>query len=228
MVADRQRVQPPPRNRAENAPVDRFSRHAGAPRPPGTRALQTRARLLDATVGLLDELPFRDLTSAVVTQRLGLSAPAFYRYFADINDALAECASTMRDRVRDIASIVDTRRWRGQQAVESAGVVIDALAQFWQRHRALYRVVDLLADEGDSRFVDIKQHTFEPLTDAFARVMIDVESRDARTAASVVVASVVHVTARESGFAASGLAIVALRRQLAEQVALMVTGSRPH
>ena len=107
MDAERQRARPSTTRRARPvAPVDRFSAHAGAPRRPGARALQTRSRLLDATVGLLDELPYRELTSAVVTQRLGLSAPAFYRYFADINDALAECASTMRDNVRAIADLV--------------------------------------------------------------------------------------------------------------------------
>jgi AcrR family transcriptional regulator len=203
-------------------PVDRLSLRAGAPRRPGARALQTRTRLLDTTVDLLDELPYRDLTSAVVTQRLGLSAPAFYRYFADINDALAECAGTMRDRVRDIASEVGSHDWQ-RQPVESARVAIDALAQFWQRHRALYRVVDLLADEGDARFIDIKRHTFEPLTDALVVLMSETDGRDPRIAASVVVASLVHVTAREAGFAASGITIEALRHHLAEQVALIVT-----
>jgi AcrR family transcriptional regulator len=227
MDAERQRARPSTTRRARPvAPVDRFSAHAGAPRRPGARALQTRSRLLDATVGLLDELPYRELTSAVVTQRLGLSAPAFYRYFADINDALAECASTMRDNVRAIADLVAAHSWR-EGSVESARQVIDAFATFWQRHRALYRVIDLLADEGDPRFVEIKLHTFESLTDAFAEVMADVEGRDARAAAGVVVASLVHVTARESGFVSSGITVDALRQSLAEQVALMVTGSRP-
>ena len=218
----------PDRQRAPLAsPVDRLSVSSGAPRRPGTRALQTRTRLLDATVDLLDEVPYRELTSAIVTQRLGLSPPAFYRYFADINDALAACATTMRDRVRDISTIVATLTWRKQAAVGSALQVIDALAAFWQQHRALYRVIDLLADEGDARFTEIKQHTFEPLTDAFTTVMADVAERDARVAAGVVVASLVHVTARESGFATSGVAPATLRRHLADQVALMVTGSRP-
>jgi AcrR family transcriptional regulator len=196
-------------------------------RRPGTRALQTRTQLLSATVDLLAEVPYRDLTSAVVTQRLGLSPPAFYRYFADINDALAECATTMRERVGEIAMIVTRSTWRKQAAVDAALLVIDALAKFWRDHRALYRVIDLLADEGDERFSEIKQHTFEPLTDAFTTVMADRADRDARVAAGVVVASLVHVTARESGFATSGIEPAALRRHLADQVALMVTGSRP-
>ena len=220
MAADRQRA-------PLVAPVDRLSVSSGVPRRPGTRALQTRTRLLTATVDLLDEVPYRELTSAVVTQRLGLSPPAFYRYFADINDALAACATTMRDRVRDIATIVATLPWRKQAAVDSALRVIDALASFWQEQRALYRVIDLLADEGDARFSEIKQHTFEPLTDAFTAAMANVAGRDARVAAGVVVASLVHVTARESGFATSGIAPATLRRHLADQVALMVTGSRP-
>jgi len=208
-------------------PIDRLSARTGAPRRPGTRALQTRERLLAATVGLLDELPYRDLTSAIVTQRLGLSAPAFYRYFADINDALAACAHTMRDTVEQIAGIVANRVWSGDDAIDSALEVIAALALFWDRHRALYRVTDLLADEGDARFANIKQQTFEPLTGAFRAVMADVPGRDAVVAAGVVVASLLHVTARESGFVASGVASAAMRRHLADQVAVVVTGARP-
>jgi AcrR family transcriptional regulator len=208
-------------------PIDRLSARSGVPRRPGARALQTRQRLLAVTTDLLDEVPYRDLTSAIVTQRLGLSAPAFYRYFADINDALAACAHDMRDTVQDIARVVRERAWRQQHAAESALEVIDALAVFWQRHRALYRVTDLLADEGDERFAEIKQHTFEPLTEAFSNVMAEVPGRDPVIAAGVVVASLVHVTARESGFAASGISSADLRGHLADQVALMVTGARP-
>jgi hypothetical protein len=133
----------------------------------------------------------------------------------------------MREHVREIATLVTTATWKRQAAISSALVVIDALASFWRQHRALYRVVDLLADEGDHRFTEIKQHTFEPLTDAFVAVRAAVRGRDARVAAGVVVASLVHVTARESGFAASGTDPATLRRHLADQVALMVTGSRP-
>jgi len=208
-------------------PIDRLSARSGAPRRPGARALQTRQRLLAVTTDLLDEVPYRDLTSAIVTQRLGLSSPAFYRYFADINDALAACAHTMRDTVQKIATVVTTRAWRKQVAVDSALEVIDALAVFWQRHRALYRVTDLLADEGDARFTDIKQHTFEPLTEAFSKIMVEVPGRDPVISAGVVVASLVHVTARESGFAASGISSTALRSHLADQVAVIVTGARP-
>jgi AcrR family transcriptional regulator len=208
------------------SPIDHVSTRSGASRRPGVRALQTRERLLAVTAELLDEVPFKDLTTAMVTQRLDLSPPAFYRYFGDITDALAECAPTMRDTVEAIAPIVLAGTWRGSRAVESAAVVIDALADFWSRHRALYRVTDLLADEGDQRFADAKHHTFEPLTAAFTEVMAATPGRDPAVAAGVVVASVVHVTARESGFAASGIDRQTLRHHLALQVATIVTGAQ--
>jgi AcrR family transcriptional regulator len=208
-------------------PMDRLSVRSGVPRRPGPRALKTRDRLLAVTADLLDEVSFRDLTSAIVTQRAGLSAPAFYRYFADINDALAACADSMAETVQELAAVVADRSWRKQHAIESALEVIDALAVFWQRHRSLYRVTDLLADEGEPRFAEIKRHIFEPLTQAFEAVMAEVPGRDSRVAAGVVVASVVHVTARESGFVAGGIGAEALRRHLADQVAVMVTGARP-
>ena len=73
----------------------------------------------------------------------------------------------------------------------------------------------------------IKQNTFEPLTEAFSEAMADVPDRDSVIAEGVLVASLVHVTAREAGFRASGIATTALRIHLADQIALVITGARP-
>jgi AcrR family transcriptional regulator len=201
-------------------PIDRLSS-----RSPGERALQTRERILDMTAALVREVPFKDLTPALVTQRLGLTPPAFYRYFAGLNDALAACGETMRADVDELAAAVDAGTWQGPAALDAAADVIDAFGAFWSRHRPLYRVIDLLADEGDKRFVALRQHMFEALTATIAAVTARAGDRDPVIAAGIVVATLVHVTAREPGFVKSGITRSDLRRHLAMNVASAVTGS---
>ena len=202
-------------------PVDRLSS-----RSPGTRAMQTRERIVEMTAALLREVRFKELTTAMVTQRLGLTPPAFYRYFADLNEALLACADGMRHDVDGLADAVNAGTWRGRRAREAAAHLIDAFVDFWSRHGALHRVIDLLADEGDDRFVALRRQMFEPVTAALAPVTSSVGGRDPVIAAGIVVATLVHVTTRESGFVASGIAREDLREHLAEHVAAAVTGSR--
>ncbi len=201
-------------------PIDRLSS-----RSPGERALQTRERILDMTAALVREVPFKDLTPTLVTQRSGLTPPAFYRYFAGLNDALAACGETIRADVDELADAVAAGRWQGPAAVGAASDVIDAFVAFWSRHRPLYRVIDLLADEGDKRFVSLRQHMFEALTARLATVTAPVDDRDPVIVAGIVVATLVHVTGREPGFVKSGITRSELRRHLAVHVASAVTGS---
>jgi AcrR family transcriptional regulator len=201
-------------------PIDRLSS-----RSPGERALQTRERILEMTAALVREVPFKDLTPALVTQRSGLTPPAFYRYFGGLNDALAACGQTMRADVDELADAVSAGTWQGSAAVEAASGVIDAFVDFWSRHRPLYRIIDLLADEGDNRFVSLRQHMFEALTARLATVTAPLDDRDPFIAAGILVATLVHVTAREPGFVKSGIARRELRAHLAAHVASAVTAT---
>jgi AcrR family transcriptional regulator len=215
------------------APVDRLAARAGTPRVPGARAMRTRQRLLVCVAELIEEVPYRDVTSALVTQRIGLSQGAFYRYFADINDAILELTPAMRAASDSIATIVSDSTWDGPAAHRTALAVIDAMAAFWSEHRVLYRVTDLCADEGDERFSRVKASTFAGLTNAFRDVIAafqrigqhpdDVEPF---AAACVVVAMLIHTTARETGFGLAGVGPQTLRAHVAKVVEATVTGVR--
>ncbi|HEV8297118.1 MAG TPA: TetR family transcriptional regulator [Acidimicrobiales bacterium] len=182
--------------------------------------MRTRQRLLDCTAELVEEVPYRELTSALVTQRLGLSPPAFYRYFADITDAILELTARMGETVSGIAASVREADWRAD-ADGAAAALVDATGAFWTRHRALYRITDLLAEEGDARFATVKQRTFAPLNEEMTEILRAgvSDDRDPVAAAGVLVATLIHTTAREPGFAAAGIATHALRRELARLVA---------
>lgn len=111
---------------------------------------------------------------------------------------------------------------------------MDGFSVFWARHRALYRVTDLLADEGDRRFRRVKRETFADLTaavtDEIARRQREgspSEDVDPFTAACVVVAALIHTMARESAFGLAGVEPPALRQHLARMAAIAITGQIP-
>jgi AcrR family transcriptional regulator len=183
---------------------------------------------------LIDEVPYRELTSALVTQRLGLSPSAFYRYFGDINDAVLELTGAMGETADSIAGLVERSDWNGRDGRESGLAVVDAMGQFWSEHRALYRVTELCADEGDKRFADVKASTFAGLTAAveaaiarFKRAGAHDRKVDPYAAACVVVTMVIHTVARESAFDIAGVRAPMLRAHLARQLRAGITGEMP-
>ena len=62
-------------------------------RPLGPRAQNTRVRILDATVELLDKKPMRDLRVIDIARRIGSSPATFYQYVPAIESARAESAA---------------------------------------------------------------------------------------------------------------------------------------
>jgi AcrR family transcriptional regulator len=215
----------------ERAVVDRMSVRAGSARVPGARALRTRQRLLGAVDALIREIPFHQVTTAHVTQRAGLSPPAFYRYFADLGDAIVALTPRMAASVHGIAEIVRAGDWSRRNAASSVHPVTEALEAFWAEHRALYRVTELMAEEHDPRFTAVKAETFVELTDAFVAAAGRRPSRAPRSeaatraSAAIVVTLLVHTTAREVGFAEAGIPLDALRADLARTVADVLTRS---
>jgi AcrR family transcriptional regulator len=203
--------------------LDRFAAGQGANRAFGPRALRTRQSLLDTTATLLRELPFHALSSALVSQRAGLSPAAFYRYFSDLGDAIVALTPRMAASVEVIAAQVRAADWSDAAgARDSAAEVVAALAGFWEVHRPLYRVTDLLAEEGDARFLPVKAQTFGALTDAFTDVAQERDPVDRRLVAGIVVTALVHTTLRESGFESAGVPAAAMRATLARAIALLV------
>jgi AcrR family transcriptional regulator len=136
-------------------------------RPLGRRAQQTRRRLLDATYELLQSHGIRDVRVVEVARKVGTSPATFYQYFRDVDEAVLVLADELTDEIEPIAVLLD-EPWNGKGGLESARALVDGYFRFWDDHRAVMRVRNLAADEGDRRFRDVRNRTLGRVTDRMA------------------------------------------------------------
>jgi TetR/AcrR family transcriptional regulator, fatty acid biosynthesis regulator len=83
----------------------------------GTRA-QTRARLLQSALELLETGGQSAVTTVGVTQKAGMAQSAFYQHFANVEECLAAVAEQITSEIRTF--VADTRRKR-LEAMSGAG-----------------------------------------------------------------------------------------------------------
>ncbi|MCK9544027.1 MAG: TetR/AcrR family transcriptional regulator [Novosphingobium sp.] len=118
----------------------------------GRKGLQTRRRLIDATVALLETTRLRDLRVADIARTAGTSTATFYVYFPDVSDAVLAALEELTQSTPEILALAD-QDWSEGDPEERARRIVELYAGFWHAHRALFRMRNLAADEGDERFV---------------------------------------------------------------------------
>ena len=202
-------------------------------RVPGERGLATRRRLLEATRSLLEVRAIRDLKVVDIAREAATSPATFYQYFPDVDAATLDLAREMAEGSSHLPQLVRSRSWRGAAAWESSVAVIDAFLVFWEKHRALLRVVDLHADEGDQRFRQVRVRMLASLTDALAEVMVRHRASkprrpdDPRAVGGVLVSMLARVAQRRYGFEFGGIRTDDLRAAMARHLYWGITGQSP-
>ena len=141
-------------------------------RPLGRRAQETRRRLLDATNELLQSHGIRDVRVVEVARKVGTSPATFYQYFRDVDEAVLVLADELTDEVEPVAALLDIP-WNGKGSLDSARALVDGYFRYWDEHRALLRVRNLAADEGDRRFRDVRNETLGRVTDRIASAVAE-------------------------------------------------------
>src|SRR3989440_12877610 len=136
-------------------------------RPLGRRAQPTRRRLLDATYDLLQSHGIRDVRVVEVARKVGSSPATFYQYFRDVDEAVLVLADDLTDEIEPVACLLD-EPWNGKGGLDSARMLVDGYFRYWDEHRAVMRVRNLAADEGDRRFRDVRNRTLGRVTDRIA------------------------------------------------------------
>lgn len=199
-------------------------------RVPGRRGLATRTRLLNCTADLLDRMSYRELKVIDIAREAKTSPATFYQYFPDIESAILTLAESTNLDTGPLGELVRSQSWVGKDSHEVALSLVDALIDFWERHRAVLRVVDLLVAEGDLRFQNIRSRMLNDLTLAMADVIEETQggrrssSQKRMATAGVLVAMLANVTAHRFTFEFWGIPTAELRRSMAEILYSSLTG----
>jgi AcrR family transcriptional regulator len=134
----------------------------------GPRALQTRRRLLDATAKLLGSQSVRDFSVVEIARQAGTSPATFYQYFKDANEATLVLAEEAADEMPAVMELLDGS-WEGRDGLERSRQLVEAFVQHWDRHRSVLLVRNLAADEGDRRFLRVRQKAMTPVLGRLAQ-----------------------------------------------------------
>jgi AcrR family transcriptional regulator len=145
--------------------------HDQSGRELGPRALQTRQRLLDATAQLLAERSVRDVSVVDIARNAGTSPATFYQYFKDVSEATLRLAEQAADEMPEMLGII-SGSWHGDDGLARARRLVDAFVRHWDEHRAVLLVRNLAADEGDRRFLRVRQKAMTPVLARLAEQVI--------------------------------------------------------
>ncbi len=168
---------PAPGGRPARKPMDQSGR------PLGARALQTRQRILDATEELLGERGVRELSVVEIARQVGTSPATFYQYFKDVPDAVLHLAERAAEEMPALLDLIDGP-WRGRRGLETARAVVDGFVRHWDAHRAVLRIRNLAAEEGDRRFQRARRAALAPLLERLAEQITGLQ-KEGRVAAEI-------------------------------------------
>lgn len=128
----------------------------------GTRASQTRQRLLDTTERLLTERGVLNLTVVDVTRAAETSPATFYQYFSDVSEAIKALAAHVENEQQKVVSYFEAS-FEGPGGHGRAVAAVEAFVEFWTSHQAVLRTRDLRAEEGDNDFRRLRRRAFYQL-----------------------------------------------------------------
>ena len=199
-------------------------------RVPGRRGRATRRRLLECTAEMLVETPWRSIKVIDIARRAGTSPATFYQYFENVEAVITVLAEELVQGVGNLANLVDGD-WSEEASWSTAVAVVEGFMDYWERNRAVLRVVELTTVEGDLRFQGLRVRALNTVTVTLAKV-IATQARasgspagaDAMAAAGTLIAMLAQVAGHRYGFEFWGIRTASLVDSQARLVHWSVTG----
>jgi AcrR family transcriptional regulator len=167
----------------------------------GNKGILTRARIVAATADLMQRRALRDLRVAEIGALAGVSSAAFYLYFETVADAGLAVVEELQQATPEILKLLESE-WTRETVLRKARTFVQSYFSYWDRHYALLRVRNFIADEGDKRFMDVRRRSIEPIHLALQGKIIHFQSKlpvaeqlDAASTASVILSMVERTAA---------------------------------
>lgn len=183
---------------------------------------------------MLSSSPYRDVKVIDVARKAGTSPATFYQYFPDVEGAVLELAEEMAKEGASLTELVAGRSWTGKAGWLTAEELVEGFLDFWRRHDAILRVVDLGAAEGDKRFYKIRMKIMTSVTNSLSEAVAELQSKgkvdkevSPGAMAGSLVAMLAAVASHQKGFSTWGVKQAELKPNLALLVHLGITGRKP-
>ncbi len=201
-------------------------------RVPGRRGRATRQRLLECTAELLVATPWRSIKVIDIARQAGTSPATFYQYFENVEAAITVLAEELVEGAGIPAGLVDGD-WSEEASWGTAVAVVEGFMEYWERNRAVFRVVELTTVEGDLRFQGLRVRALNAVTVTLARVIAtsgggsgvtSPAGADPMAAAGTLVAMLAQVAGHRYGFEFWGIRTASLVDSQARLLHWAVTG----
>jgi len=157
-------------NRTREAPVAEQELQDQSGRILGPRARQTREKLLEATAALLTERSLREVSVMEIARRVGTSPATFYQYFKDVEEAVLSLHGAAVAGLPILLARLDAP-FQGPSGLDNARALVTAFLDHWDEHRAVLRIRDLAADEGEQRFLLARGKMLKPILERLAALV---------------------------------------------------------
>jgi len=199
-------------------------------RVPGRRGLATRQRLLECTAELLVATPWRSIKVIDIARQAGTSPATFYQYFENVEAAITVLAEELVEGAGVPAGLIDGD-WSEGASWDTAVAVVEGFMDYWERNRAVFRVVELTTVEGDLRFQGLRVRALNAVTVTLARVIAhqagtsgSPAGSDPMAAAGTLIAMLAQVAGHRYGFEFWGIRTASLVDSQARLLHWSVTG----
>ena len=140
---------------------------AETPPPSSPQVPDQARRVLEAAARCFAQNGFKSTTIDDIAREAGTSPATFYQYFKDVEDAVLLLAEQADDEMPALVEQLEAA-WSGEDRLERARGVVDGFIRHWDSHRAILRVRNLAAEEGDRRFRRTRRKALGPVLGGLA------------------------------------------------------------
>jgi AcrR family transcriptional regulator len=131
--------------------------------PLGERGIRTRQRILEAIGAAIQERGLRGLRLADIAEEVGFKPPAFYQYFADLDEAILALCDEAGDLLPHLD--IDPADW-GAEHPHGTRPFVEQFFEYWDEHRPLLTARHVSIMSGDRRFQAAANEAFRPIAEA--------------------------------------------------------------